>query len=205
MKTKIWLTGFEPFGQHTENPSQQLVEHLLNTTRTHNFMDATSVEMTFSGIILSVDELGSRRSIEHLTDVDAVVHVGLHENSEKLRFEMSATNECNFRIADNSGRQISGTPIVESGNLRLQTTADRDTIANVISSNDAAIISEDCGRFVCNETYYRTLHSIKTQGIQSRGRALPAIFLHIPSFNYVSADVQLDILCELCAHMVQKS
>ena len=210
MKAQIWLTGFEPFGHHTENPSQQLVERLLNTTRTHHFVEnsgntveSTSVEMTFSGMILSVDEAGSRQSLEHLTNVDAVVHVGLHENSEKIRLEMSAINENHFRIADNSGRQISATSIVESGDPRLHTTANRDTVESAFSRNDAAIISEDCGRFVCNETYYRTLHSIHAQGFQSRGRILPAIFVHIPSFNHVSAEVQLDILCELCAHIVQ--
>ncbi len=210
MKAQIWLTGFEPFGHNAENPSQQLVERLLNTTRTHHFvetpanaLESTSVEMTFSGMVLSVDEAGSRRSVEYLTGVDAVVHVGLHENTEKVQLEMSASNENHFRIADNSGRQISKAFIIESGDSQLHTTADRDTIESAFSSNDDAIISEDCGRFVCNETYYRTLHSINAQGFQSRGRALPAIFVHIPSFNHVSEEVQLEILCELCAHIVQ--
>jgi pyrrolidone-carboxylate peptidase len=210
MKAKIWLTGFEPFGHHTENPSQQLVERLLNTTRTHHFVETTvhalgsaSVEMTFSGMILSVNEAGSRHSVGYLTDVDAVVHVGLHENAEKIQLEMSASNENHFRIADNSGRHISKELIIESGDSRLHTTADRDTIESAFSSNDDAIISEDCGRFVCNETYYRTLHSINAHGFQSRGRALPAIFVHIPSFHHVSEEVQLEILCELCAHIVQ--
>ena len=128
MKAQIWLTGFEPFGHHSENPSQQLVEQLLNTTRTHHIvvtdteLASTSVEMTFSGTILPVDEAGSRLSCEHLTDVDAIVHVGLHESSDKIRFEMCATNECNFRIADNSGRQISQTPIVEFGDIAVSYT-----------------------------------------------------------------------------------
>ena len=208
MKAQIWLTGFEPFGRHADNPSQQLVQHLLDTTRTHHIersdteLAPASVEMTFSGAILSVDEAGSRLSCEHLTDFDAIVHVGLHESSEKIRFEMCATNECNFRIADNSGRQISQTPIVEFGDIELHTTANRHSIENSFSSNDGVIISDDCGRFVCNETYYRTLHSIKTQQLESEEKALPAIFVHIPSFNHISAEVQLDILCELCAHIV---
>ncbi|MDE0574109.1 MAG: hypothetical protein OSB32_00800 [Candidatus Poseidoniales archaeon] len=209
MKAQIWLTGFEPFGHHAENPSQQLVERLLNTTRTHHFVEATvhalgsvSVEMTFSGMILSVDEAGSRQSVEHLTDIDAVVHVGLHENTEKVQLEMSASNENHFRIADNSGRQISRASIIESGDSQLHTTVARDIIESAFSSNDDVIISDDCGRFVCNETYYRTLHSINAQEFQSRGRELPAIFVHIPSFNHVSAEVQLEILCELCAHIV---
>lgn len=208
MQAQIWLTGFEPFGCHAENPSQQLVEQLLNTTRTHHIvrtdteLESTSVEMTFSGTILPVDEAGSRLSCEHLTNVDAIVHVGLHENSEKIRFEMRAINECNFRIADNSGRQISDVPIVESGNPQLHTTADYHSIDDVFSTYDTVIISHDCGRFVCNETYYRTLHSIKTQQLASRGKTLPAIFVHIPSFNHISAEVQLNILCDLCAHIV---
>jgi len=139
-----------------------------------------------------------------LQSVDAVVHVGLHENSEKVRFEMCAANVCDFRIPDNSGRQISGDFIDESGDVLLHTTVNRSSISNVFSEYETIIISEDCGRFVCNETYYRTLYSIKERGLQSRGRALPAIFVHIPSFDYVSAEVQLEILCELCAHIVQK-
>ena len=211
MKATIWLTGYEPFGEHEENPSQQLVESILNTTRIHRLQPASthaleseSIEMTFLGMVLPVDEAGSRLSIEYFESVDAVVHVGLHENSEKVRFEMCATNMCDFRIPDNSGRQLSGDFIDEFGDALLHTTVNTPSLSNAFSENDAVIISEDCGRFVCNETYYRTLHSIKERCLQSRGQALPAIFVHIPSFTHVSAEVQLEILCELCAHIVQK-
>ena len=33
MQARIWITGFEPFGQHLENPSKILVEQLLEKTR----------------------------------------------------------------------------------------------------------------------------------------------------------------------------
>ena len=211
MKARIWLTGFKPFGEHAANPSQQLVEPILNTTRTHRLQPASihalesdSVEMTFLGMVLPVDEAGSRLSLKHLETVDAVVHVGLHENTEKVRFEMCAINVLDFRIPDNSERQISGDFIDESGDALLHTTINSPSISNAFSENDAVIISEDCGRFVCNETYYRTLHSIKERNLQSRGRALPAIFVHIPTFDHVSEEVQLEILCELCARIVQK-
>ena len=208
MKAQIWLTGFKQFGRHTTNPSQQLVENLLNKTRTHHIVDTdidlapASVEMTFSGAILSVDEAGSRLSCDYLDDVDAVVHVGLHENSEKIRFEMCAKNESNFRIADNSGRQISGIPVVESGDTQLHTTADRQSIEAAFSNNNDVIISDDCGRFVCNETYYRTLHSIKGMKHGLGLGTLPVIFVHIPTFAHISEEAQLEILCRLCAHLV---
>ena len=59
METRIWLTGFEAFGVHDENPSQILVEKLLNTKRVHQLqstapygLESESVELDFSGRIL---------------------------------------------------------------------------------------------------------------------------------------------------------
>jgi len=211
MKARIWLTGFEPFGEHAENPSKILVERLLSSTQTHDVEDmrpygleSESIELTYSGQILSVDEEGSGATLEHLSGVDAVVHVGLNENAKKIRLEMCAINELNFRIADNSGRETKDCTIDENGLPLLHTTAHRPSLSHAFSKNEYVEMSEDCGRFVCNETYYRTLNSIEKNGLQSRGRALPAIFVHIPPFEFISENQQLEILCELCARIVQK-
>ena len=211
MQARIWITGFEPFGQHLENPSKILVEQLLETTQNHNLeeispygFESDSIELTYLGEILTVDENGSRTSLEHLENIDAVVHVGLNENAKKIRFEMCAINELNFRIPDNSGREITEGFVDEAGLPLLHSTAHRPSITNWFSGNDAVEISEDCGQFVCNETYYRTLNAIERSGLQTRGRALPAIFVHIPPFEFVPEKQQLEILGELCAHIVQK-
>ena len=58
--------------------------------------------------------------------------------------------------------------------------------------------------FVCNETYYRTLHAIRQQALDSEKKEIPAIFVHIPSFEYVSMEDQSEILIELCAQIVQR-
>jgi len=205
------MTGFEPFGHHTENPSKILVERILDSTQNHRLKDippygleSETIELSYSGKILSVDEEGSRSSIDCFEGYDAVIHVGLNEKAEKIRLEMCAINESDFRIPDNSGRQLAESFVDESGLALLHSTAHRPSIAHAFSGNDAVEISEDCGRFVCNETYYRTLHSIENRGLQSRGRALPAIFVHIPPFEFVSEEKQLEILCELSARIVQK-
>ena len=211
MKARIWLTGFEPFGDHSENPSKLLVERILGTTQIHHLkeiqpygLESELIELTYSGQILTVDEIGSRTSLEHLSNVDAIVHVGLNESANKIRFEMCAINELNFRIEDNSGRKISDVSVEDSGLALLHSTAHRPSIEHIFSGDEAVEISEDCGQFVCNETYYRTLNEIEKRGLQSRGRALPAIFVHIPSFEFITEDEQLDILCELCARIAQK-
>ena len=211
MKARIWLTGFEPFGEHVENPSKILVERILGTSQTHEIkeilpygLESESVELSFSGRILTVDEAGSSSSLNDLSDVDAVIHVGLNENAEKIRFEMCAINELNFRIADNSGRETKEDFIDENGLPLLHTTVHRPSISHVFSNNEFIEISEDCGRFVCNETYYRTLNFIEKNGLQSRGRALPALFVHIPPFESIPENQQLELLSELCARVVQK-
>ena len=211
MKARIWLTGFEPFGEHVENPSKILVERILGTRQTNEIkeilpygLESESVELSYSGRILTVDEAGSVASLNHLSDVDAVIHVGLNENAQKIRLEMCAVNELNFRIADNSGRETKEGFIDENGLPLLHTTAHRPSISHAFSDNEFVEISEDCGRFVCNETYYRTLNFIEKSGLQSRGRALPALFVHIPPFESISEDQQLELFSELCARIVQK-
>ena len=211
MKARIWLTGFEPFGEHVENPSKILVERILGTRQTNEIkeippygLESESVELSYSGCILTVDEAGSGESLNHLSDVDAVIHVGLNEKAQKIRLEMCAINELNFRIADNSGRETKEGFIDENGLPLLHTTAHRPSISHAFSNNEFVEISEDCGRFVCNETYYRTLNFIEKSGLQSRGRALPALFVHIPPFESISEDQQLELFSELCARIVQK-
>ncbi len=205
------MTGFEPFGEHVDNPSKILVERILGTSQTNEIkeilpygLESESVELSYSGRILTVDEAGSGESLDHLSDVDAVIHVGLNENAQKIRLEMCAINELNFRIADNSGRETKEGFIDENGLPLLHTTAHRPSISHAFSDNEFVEISEDCGRFVCNETYYRTLNFIEKNGLQSRGRALPALFVHIPPFESIPEEQQLEIFSELCARVVQK-
>jgi len=206
MNARIWLTGFEPFGEHTTNPSQELVEQYLNSTCIHSprGVESGPVEMTFLGRILSVDEVGSCLSLAHLDGVDAIIHVGLNERAEKVRLEMCAANLCDFRIPDNSGRQLQDVLISSSGPNLLQTTTPRAALTAALLGNQFVETSEDCGHFVCNETYYRTLHAIRQQSLDSEKKATPAIFVHIPSFEYVSMEDQSEILIELCAQIVQR-
>lgn len=211
MKTQIWLTGFEPFGSHEENPSQVLVEQLLETKHVQEIvstppygLESEQVEVQFNGRILSVDEEGSRHSLQEIGDFDAVIHVGLNENAEKIRLEMCAINECDFRIPDNQGRMIQESFVDDSGLALLHTTIHRPSIVAAFQGNDLVEISEDCGRFVCNETYYRTLHHIQSNDLQSRGRPIPAIFVHIPKFDFVNLNRQLEVILELSARISQK-
>ena len=72
-----------------ENPSQALVEQLLETNHVQELvttppyhLESNQVEVQFNGQILSVDEEGVAQ-LQEIGDFDAVIHVGLNENAEK--------------------------------------------------------------------------------------------------------------------------
>jgi pyrrolidone-carboxylate peptidase len=55
-------------------------------------------------------------------------------------------------------------------------------------------ISTDPGRFVCNYTYCYSMHHVRR----------PCLFLHVPKFEVVSKEVQLEYVACLLQKMVEQ-
>jgi 8-oxo-dGTP diphosphatase len=211
MLARIRLTGFEPFGEHDVNISESLANRLIGREMKVDLdptppfgLESRTVTLDFEGEILSVDAEGGRRSTEHLQGIDAIIHLGLKENATRIHIEICAVNECDFRTADNAGRQANEIPVIEGGLNLLHTTAHHPSFNLAFADSDEVVISEDCGRFVCNETYYHTLHGIETRGCEVRGRALPALFVHLPPGEILAIERQQEILLDIAARLVQK-
>lgn len=190
----IWLTGFGPFGRHARNPAEELVRYWTEQQDLCVTLDAVlphwrpaTVSATIRAAVLSVDEPGARSTADALRAAapshalpDAVVHLGLAEAATRLRFELVAHNELAMRIADNAGRQVTHGPVVPGGPARLATTA-CDKLLHAAQALGWGDLSGDAGRYVCNETYYRTLHAIAALDLRdAHGRALPTLFVHVP-------------------------
>src|SRR5262249_11470233 len=93
----ILVTGFEPFGTHTVNPSQELGK-LLDGRRFGNCTVATAV--------LPVHHREATRHVSVLLGEMApvaVVHLGLAEGRARLALERVALNVMDYRIPDNAG------------------------------------------------------------------------------------------------------
>jgi 8-oxo-dGTP diphosphatase len=120
---------------------------------------------------LSVDESGSRTVSNLLRDnkYDAIMHLGLAEKAESPRIEMLAKDILDFRIPDNSGRQVSSAKISGQGDLSSTISPDDWDIIRMI---DSPVISHDAGEYLCNETLYRTLLALEDN--------TPCFFLHLP-------------------------
>ena len=162
MAKPILVTGFEAFGEHEANVSESVAKSLDGMeVRGHKIRS----------LVLSVDFDGSNRVACMLEEEGfaAILHIGLAANSANPRIEIRARDILDFRIPDNSGRQVSNTKISGQGDL-FSTINHHDW--DISSMIDSPVVSEDAGEYICNETLYRTL--------MKNSDGTPCFFLHLP-------------------------
>jgi pyroglutamyl-peptidase len=173
---RILLTGFEPFGTASSNPSQQLVE-LLSTS---------PIDTEIVTTILPVAAQLAPRILERLLieiEPDYCIMLGLAEGRPALSLEQVAINLCDFRIPDNSGIQLLNTPIATTGpdayfsNLPIQAMRTASLAAGI-----PAEISLSAGAFLCNQVFYHARHFCQTHNL-----ATQAGFIHLPASPELAA------------------
>ena len=182
-KTKsILITGFEPFGEHQDNISEDIANTFANKITTFE-QNNCAYELHWQAQILSVDEQGSAQIANMLrqkSDVfDAIIQCGLCENCTQVHIETKAQNRLDMRVADNSGRMIKDQIIIPDAPKALSTSINVEELE--LESFSCAQISDDAGAYVCNETYFRTLWACK-----NAKQSIPLTFVHLPFSNIVA-------------------
>ena len=213
---KILVTGFEPFEGNDYNISGEIANHLDGATEVVDLgecsdqqcAESRAVEVEWEGRVLSVDEAGScvvANLLDQGGEWDAILQLGFAERRRRLCLESGAINEADFRIPDNSGRQPSESFIDEDGLPLQMTTAPLRMLLAEFASDEDVRRSDDAGRFVCNETSYRTLRTIDRLNLQDRhGRPVPAIFLHLPPTEQVPLERQIELVQRVGALLTQR-
>lgn len=167
---KLLLTGFEAFGGKSINASQQLVLAL----RDEHF---PGVDLYTT--ILPVDhQHGPAKLLTTFNEVrpDITICLGEAHGRMRLSIERIAINLLDFRIADNSGRQISDAPVVTDGPAAYFVTLPvRNMLETTVAHHIPAELSLSAGAFLCNQVTYALLHEVATQGLSSQ-----VGFIHLP-------------------------
>lgn len=235
----VLLTGFDPFGSNLTNISRQVCDYLREKgiSKISPFHSPKcsekgaampprggEVEIEWRIEDLSVDEAGSSLVANNILSSgifhsgnkkytplpQAILHLGLCSECEVPRIELVATNRMDFKIADNSGRQILSAscaknysiPVIQDGPSKWASTAPAKYFPRHLLSIPIDI-STDAGNFVCNETYARTLDAVTSNSIKDRmNRQLPTLFLHLPPVEKMSLLKQVKLVEELAAWMV---
>lgn len=166
---KILVTGFEPFGGETRNPSAEVVEHLPDT-----IAGAEIVKL----ILPTVRYEAPQRVAEALERYrpDVVLSIGQAGGRTAVSVERVAVNLDDYRIPDNAGNQPQEEPVVPGGPDAYLTNLPVKAMAEAIrAAGVPAEVSLSAGTFVCNHVLYSVRHYLE--------RHFPGIrngFLHIP-------------------------
>lgn len=199
---RLLLTGFEPFGGSDVNVSQDLVHAIASVMllgdpwKEVRHTSSAEVEVEIEGVVLPVDKEGSLATARRLLSGeswDGIVHLGVCGTCTTPRLELRAQDELEMRIPDNSGRQVSSESLSGSGDL--WSTAPIKTWMQDWDID--ATPSVDAGRFLCNETLYRTLEAIQSSPI-------PTLFIHFPPRDKYPFEQSLALVTDVLARLVHK-
>jgi len=176
------LTGFGPFGKFERNPSWDVVESLDGEVFSCAGTPGIKAVWPSIGQIslhavakqLPVDYSKVPALLEPLFDsgnIGLIVNVGVSRAGE-FKLEQRARNGT-YEAKDITDACPATGKNVEDGPDELRTSIDIDRVIKRFSAGNSQVKvanSDDAGLYLCEYTYYRSLH----------GGGAPAIFIHIP-------------------------
>jgi pyroglutamyl-peptidase len=169
--TKVLLTGFEPFGTATSNPSGEIVKQISGD----NIVTAIlPVAYTQSG------ERLLQLIAEHNPDV--VICLGQAEGRTQITPEKVAINLDDARLADNDGVLRNDVKIIESGPDAYFSTLPINEIVEAIKARGVpATVSLSAGAFLCNHVFYVAQNKFAGTKVRSG-------FVHLPLMDSQAAE-----------------
>lgn len=161
--TKVLLTGFEPFGKATLNPSGEIVKQISGD----NIVTA----------ILPVAYAQSAEALLALIEQhkpDVVISLGQAEGRTQITPERIAINLDDARLADNEGVMRNDLPILVGGPVAYESTLPIKAIVEAIKAEGIpAAVSLSAGAFLCNHIFYVSQNKFAGTSVRSG-------FIHVP-------------------------
>ena len=167
----VLITGFEPFGGETVNPSAQLVQRLQGE------LIAPGVHVE-AAVLPCVFDAALDALAEHLDRLmpRLVLCCGQGGGRAQLCLERVAINLDDARIPDNAGAQPIDRPVQPSGPAAYFTTLPvKRMVLALRQAGVPAEVSYTAGTFVCNHVFYGLMHLAQQRPWLRQGG-----FLHVP-------------------------
>lgn len=166
---KILVSGFDPFGGETINPSIEAVKRLPDSI---NGVELIKIEVP---TVVGKSIVVLNQAIEQYHP-DAVLSVGQAGGRSDITVERIAINIDDCRICDNEGYQPVDVPIVINGpDAYLLTLPIKSIVLNIQAHGIPASVSNTAGTFICNHVAYGMAHLAKIKYPNMRTG-----FIHIP-------------------------
>lgn len=166
----ILLTGFEPFGGETSNPSWTAAHHAAELLRADGH-DAVAVELpcVFGEALTVLDGALAQYRPE------LVVCAGQAGGRARISLERIAINCDDARIPDNAGHAPVDEPVVPGAPVAYFSTLPlKAALAALAGAGIPAEVSQTAGTYVCNHVFYGLMHSLRLTPATRGG------FVHVP-------------------------
>jgi pyroglutamyl-peptidase len=161
------ITGFDPFGGETVNPSWEAVSRLPDIIGDYR-LTKLQIPTVFA---LDAETVLAAAAADA---PDVILCVGQAGGRDAVTPERIAVNMASARIPDNRGNQPVETPILPGAPDGIFSTVPVAAMADAITAAGLpGKISNTAGTFVCNDTLYLLLHRFT-------GTSVRAGFVHVP-------------------------
>ncbi len=165
---RILVTGFEPFGGQSLNPSWEVARALHGLQLQGAMVVAVQLPCVFAQALPALQQA----LMQHTPDI--VLALGQAEGRCDLSVERIAINVMDARIPDNAGAQPIDVPVIAGGPASYFSTLPiKSLVAGLRASGFPASVSQTAGTFVCNQVFYALQHTLAGQGVHSG-------FVHLP-------------------------
>ena len=166
---KILLTGFDPFGGESINPSWEVVRRIpekIKDAEIKKIQIPTVFKKSFEVLKNEIDSFNP----------DVVICVGQAGGRQGITPERIAINVDDARIADNENNQPIDFPIQKDGeSAYFSTLPIKAMVDKMTESGFSASVSNSAGTFVCNHIMYQVLYYAS-----KNHPSLKAGFIHVP-------------------------
>ena len=164
---KLLITGFDPFGGESINPSWEAVRLLPKTVGEYELCKLqipTVFGLAAETVLKKAEALRP----------DVIICVGQAGGRAAVTPERIGINVRDARITDNAGAAPKDEPIVSGGpDGYFSTLPVKAMIAAINEAGLPGAVSNTAGTFVCNDVLYTLLH-------RYRGTAVRCGFIHVP-------------------------
>jgi pyroglutamyl-peptidase len=165
---RVLLTGFEPFGGQSLNPSWEVARALHGLTLEGAQITSVQLPCVFAQALPALQQALA----QHTPDI--VLALGQAEGRADFSVERVAINVMDARIPDNAGAQPIDVPVIAGGPAAYFSTLPiKSLVAGLKAAGFPASVSQTAGTFVCNQVFYGLQHAVVGLGVHSG-------FMHLP-------------------------
>lgn len=150
------LTGFDPFGGETINPSQQIAQALHGQVVAGHRIVGAILPTAFDAAPPMLEKL----IVRHRPVL--VLALGQAGGREGISLERVAINLIDARIPDNAGAQPVDVRVVDNApNAYFSTLPLKAMLRRLHTAGIPAVLSQTAGTFVCNQVFFALMHALR--------------------------------------------